>query len=146
MKKSGLLLVGVLGIAVAIRWTAAAQSPAGQSPSEQVDAPQVIEVSAKKYEFTPAEIHVRKGAKVELKVHSEDETHGIKLSDRADGADPASAPGLLFGEPGQNGKVKKHVDQIIDFTAQEAGTYDFKCAKICGFGHGSMKGKLIVDE
>jgi cytochrome c oxidase subunit 2 len=145
MKKSGLLLAWVLGIAIAAQW-AAAQSPPEQSPSKQVDTPQVIEVSAKKYEFMPGEIHVRKGAKVELKIHSEDETHGIKLNDRAEGTAETSAPGLLFEEPDQNGKVKKHVDQVIDFTAQEAGTYDFKCAKICGFGHGSMKGKLIVDE
>lgn len=141
MKNLGLLLAGVVGIAMAMHWAAAAQSPEGQNES-----PQVIEISAKKYEFTPGEIHVRKGAKVELKVHSEDETHGIKLNDRPEGADETSAPGLLFEKPDQNGKVKKHVDQIIDFTAQEAGTYDFKCAKICGFGHGGMKGKLIVDE
>ena len=141
MKKSGLLIAGALGIVIAAHWAAAAQNPA-----EQGDAPQVIEVSAKKYEFTPAEIHVRKGTKVELKVHSEDETHGIKLNDRAEGTAETSAPGLLFEEAGQNGKVKKHVDQVIDFTAQEAGTYEFKCAKICGFGHGGMKGKLIVDE
>lgn len=141
MKNLGLLLAGLLGISIAMHWTTAAQNPA-----EQSDTPQVIEVSAKKYEFTPSEIHVRKGAKVELKIHSEDETHGIKLNDRPEGADQASAPGLLFDNPDQNGNVKKHVDQIIDFTAQEAGAYDFKCAKICGFGHGSMKGKLIVDE
>jgi cytochrome c oxidase subunit 2 len=141
MKKSGFLLAGALGALMAMHWTAAAQSPDSQNES-----PQIIEVSAKKYEFTPSEIHVRKGAKVELKIHSEDETHGIKLNDRADGTGPASAPGLLFETPDQNGKVKKHVDQTIDFTAQEAGTYDFKCAKICGFGHGGMKGKLIVDE
>jgi heme/copper-type cytochrome/quinol oxidase subunit 2 len=124
-----------------MHWAAAAQTAA-----ERSDAPQVIEISAKKYEFTPNEIHVRKGEKVELKVHSEDVTHGIKLNDRPEGSDEASAPGLLFEQPDQNGKVKKHVDQIIDFTAQEAGTYEFKCAKICGFGHKDMKGKLIVDE
>jgi cytochrome c oxidase subunit 2 len=141
MKKLGFLVTGALAFVMAMHWAAAAQSPEGQNES-----PQVIDVSAKKYEFMPSEIHVRKGARVELKIHSEDETHGIKLNDHAEGSVETSAAGLLFENPDQNGKVKKHVDQIIDFTAQEAGAYDFKCAKICGFGHGGMKGKLIVDE
>ena len=116
-----------------------------QAPENQTGAPQVIEVSAKKYEFSPGEIHVRKGAKVELKVHSEDETHGVKLDLYPEGADGKGSPGLLFDHPEENGRVEKHVDQVLDFVAQEAGTYDFKCAKVCGFGHSRMKGKLIVE-
>ena len=48
-------------------------------------------------------------------------------------------------QPAENGKVSKGTDQIIDFTAQEPGTYDFVCAKFCGFGHDRMKGKTIVE-
>jgi heme/copper-type cytochrome/quinol oxidase subunit 2 len=51
----------------------------------------------------------------------------------------------LFDQPDQNGKVTKGVDQILDFTAETPGSYDFKCAKICGMGHGRMKGSLVVD-
>lgn len=109
------------------------------------DAAKVIEVSAKKYEFTPGEIHVKKGEKVELKVHSVDETHGIKLSLYPEGTKDKSSPGLKFDDPAQNGKVEKGVDQVLDFTPLITGTYDFKCAKMCGFGHGHMKGKLIVE-
>lgn len=106
---------------------------------------QVIAVSAKKYEFIPSEIHVRKGARVELTVHSEDETHGAKLDVYPEGAKDKGTPGLLFDQPGENGKVTKGEDQVLKFTAQEPGTYDFKCAKLCGFGHNRMKGKLIVE-
>jgi cytochrome c oxidase subunit 2 len=106
----------------------------------------VIEVSAKKYEFTPADIHVKKGTTVELKVHSVDETHGIKLAITPEGSKDGSTPGLLFDKPEDNGKVEKGQDQILKFVAQQAGTYDFKCAKVCGMHHGSMKGKLIVEE
>jgi heme/copper-type cytochrome/quinol oxidase subunit 2 len=35
---------------------------------------------------------------------------------------------------------------VIDFVAVEVGTYEIKCAKLCGMGHGRMKAKLIVDE
>lgn len=105
----------------------------------------VIEVSAKKYEFDPAEIHVKKGTRVELKIHSVDEAHGIKLSLTPEGSKDKS-PGLLFDKPDDNGKVEKDQDQVLDFVAQQVGTYEFKCAKMCGIHHGKMKGKLIVEE
>ncbi len=111
----------------------------------QMSAPRVIEVSAKKYEFAPAEIHVKKGERVELRVHSVDETHGIKIDVYPQGAKDKTAPGLLFDHPEANGKVEKKVDQVLDFVAAEPGTYDFKCAKLCGMGHGRMQGKLIVE-
>lgn len=118
---------------------------ATQSPVSQSQEPQVIEVSAKKYEFTPSQIHVKQGTRVEFKVHSEDETHGIKLSVYPEGSKEHGKPGLQFEQPAANGKVTKGMDQVLDFVAQEPGTYEFKCAKVCGFGHGRMKGELIVE-
>jgi cytochrome c oxidase subunit II len=106
---------------------------------------QIIEVSAKKYEFTPSEIRVKSGTRVELKVHSVDETHGVKLELYSEGSRDKINPGLLFDKPDENGKVEKNQDQILDFTAQQPGTYQFKCAKICGMGHFGMKGTLIVE-
>jgi cytochrome c oxidase subunit 2 len=106
---------------------------------------QIIEVSAKKYEFTPSEIRVKSGARVELKVHSVDETHGIKMDLYPEGATDKSKPGLIFDKPELNGKVEKNQDQILDFVAQQPGTYQFKCAKVCGMRHGSMKGTLVVE-
>src|SRR5271154_367467 len=114
--------------------------------SSQADTnTKVIEVSAKKYEFSPSEIRVPKGTRVELKVHSVDETHGVKLEVYPEGAKDKGTPGLVFDHPDENGKVAKGVDQVLDFVAQVPGTYDFKCAKFCGFGHDKMKGKLIVE-
>jgi|HubBroStandDraft_3_1064219.scaffolds.fasta_scaffold38096_1 cytochrome c oxidase subunit 2 len=111
----------------------------------QTSAPRVIEVSAKKYEFTPAEIHVKKGERVELKLHSADEAHGIKIDVYPEGPKDKTKPGLLFDHPETNGKVEKNVDQVLDFIAAEPGSYDFKCAKLCGMGHRHMQGKLIVE-
>ena len=105
-----------------------------------------IEVSAKKYEFTPSVIHVKTGTKVRLTVHSVDETHGIKLSLYPEGAKKKSDPGLQFDQPEQNGKVEKGTDQVLEFVARTAGTYEFKCAKLCGMGHRKMKGGLIVED
>ena len=112
----------------------------------QTSAPRVIEVSAKKYEFTPAEIHVKKGGNAwTLPVHSVDETHGIKIDVYPEGAKDKTKPGLLFDHPETNGKAEKNVDQVLDFIAAEPGSYDFKCAKLCGMGHRHMQGKLIVE-
>lgn len=119
--------------------------PVAQAPADQTAAPQVIKISAKKYEFTPGEIRVAKAARVELVIHSEDETHGIKLGVFPEGAKEKGAPGLALDRPAENGKVEKNVDQVIDFVAERPGTYDFKCAKLCGMGHNRMKGKLIVE-
>jgi cytochrome c oxidase subunit 2 len=135
----GLALTMVL-LAVAAHGAVVATTAAAQ-----MSAPRVIEVSAKKYEFAPAEIHVKKGERVELRVHSVDETHGIKIDVYPQGAKDKTAPGLLFDHPEANGKVEKKVDQVLDFVAAEPGTYDFKCAKLCGMGHGRMQGKLIVE-
>jgi cytochrome c oxidase subunit II len=131
----GCAFIGVLGGFLGIR----AQAP------DMSGGRQVIEVSAKKYDFTPGEIHVKKGTRVELKVHSVDETHGIKLDLYPEGSKDKSTPGLVFDKPEDNGKVEKGVDQILDFVAQQPGTYEFKCAKVCGMRHSSMKGSLVVE-
>jgi cytochrome c oxidase subunit II len=106
----------------------------------------VIEISAKKYEFTPNEIRVKKGERVQLKIHSVDTTHGAKLILYPEGSKDKSTPGLKLTDPSQNEKVEKNVDQVIDFVAVEAGTYEIRCAKLCGMGHGRMKGKLMVEK
>ena len=116
-----------------------------QTPESQTAQPQVIAVNAKKYEFTPVEIHVHKGVRVQLKIHSEDVAHGAKLSLYPEGSSDKGAPGLQFSDPAANGKVEKGVDQLLDFVPQQTGVYEFKCAKVCGFGHNRMKGKLIVE-
>ncbi len=139
MRKAAILVAAVAGLSMAAYWVVLAQGPGGQSVP-----PRVIEISAKKYEFTPNEIHVRTGEHVELRVHSEDATHGVKLDVYPEGATDKSMPGLVFDQPDENGKAKKGIDQVVAFVAEEPGTYDFKCAKFCGFGHDKMKGKLIV--
>ena len=105
----------------------------------------MIEVTAKKYEYNPASIHVKKGAKVELKIHALDRTHGFKISQFPDGSDGKGTPGLVFTNFQDGWKVEKDNDTVIDFTANQPGTYTFKCSIFCGFGHMHMKGELVVE-
>ena len=106
---------------------------------------QEIQITAKKYEFVPSEIRVKAGARVRIRVHSLDTTHGIKLNLYPEGTKQTGKPGLEFADPEQNGKTEKGEDQILEFVAVAPGTYEFKCAKVCGMHHGRMKGQIIVE-
>jgi cytochrome c oxidase subunit 2 len=118
-----------------------------QSPiSSAAASPQVIEVSSKKYEFSPTEIHVKKGTRVQLKLRTDDSAHGLKLNLYAEGVRKDGNPGLLFDHPQGNAKVKKGQERVIEFFALRTGIYDFKCSVQCGSGHRRMVGKLIVEE
>ena len=135
-----------LGTASSVLLLAAVIKGASQDPNTAHPRPnEVIEITAKKYEFSPAEIRVKTGARVCLKVHSVDEDHGMKLSLYPEGGSDKSTPGLVFDDPQDNGRVQKGKDQMLEFVAKQAGTYEFKCAEMCGIHHGRMKGKLIVE-
>ena len=88
-----------------------------------------IKMTAKKYQFDPNTITVKKGEKVRLVITALDRDHGFKL----DAYDI-------------NQKLKKGDPATIEFTADKAGTFPFQCSDFCGLGHGKMKGKLIVEE
>lgn len=106
---------------------------------------QVIEVTAKKYEYKPRSIHVKQGTKVQLKINSTDHAHGFKIGEFPDGTDRKGSPGLTFTSPQDCWKIEKGQSETIEFVAQTPGTYSFKCCVHCGWGHKGMKGELVVD-
>jgi cytochrome c oxidase subunit 2 len=143
MKKAAFLLVSVM-LALLCANLAGQPQSAG-SP----DAPRVIEMTAKTFEFTPNEIHVKMGERVQIKLRTLDRAHGLKLNLYPDGASEDGNPGLIFDHPQDDAKVEKKQDRVIEFVAARPGTYEFKCSVKCsmfGKGHDQMTGKLIVDE
>ncbi|HET7451674.1 MAG TPA: cupredoxin domain-containing protein, partial [Thermoanaerobaculia bacterium] len=72
-----------------LRTAAAAAALLAARPA--VAAPHVVEITAKRFAFTPAEIHLKKGEPVTLRVTSQDVTHGLMLRDL--GIDADIAPG-----------------------------------------------------
>ena len=106
----------------------------------------VIEVTARKYEYTPSEIRVKKGTRVQLKIRALDRTHGFKISLYPEGAGEKGQPGLRLTEQQDSWKIEKGQERVIEFVAERAGTYPFKCSVFCGLGHRGMKGKLVVEE
>ncbi|HEX4643650.1 MAG TPA: cupredoxin domain-containing protein [Candidatus Acidoferrales bacterium] len=121
---------------------------AGAQNSSASDSSHVIEVTAKTFEFIPNEIHVKAGERVQIKLHSADRAHGLKLNLYPEGASADGTPGLVFEHPQDDAKVDKHKDRTIEFVAARPGTYDFICSVQCSMGHGHdrMTGKLIVEE
>ncbi|HLD04610.1 MAG TPA: cupredoxin domain-containing protein [Candidatus Nanoarchaeia archaeon] len=102
-----------------------------ETPQEELPATEGVKefsLVAKQFEFVPNEIRVKKGDRVKLRVKSIDTQHGFRLPD--------------FGvevtlEPDQ--------EKVVEFTADQAGTFDFYCSVFCGAGHGNMRGLLFVE-
>jgi cytochrome c oxidase subunit II len=143
MKKAAFLLVSVMLALLCMNL--AGQSQSAGSP----DSPRVIEMTAKTFEFTPDEIHVKMGERVQIRLRTLDRAHGLKLNLYPDGASEDGNPGLIFDRPQDDAKVEKKQERVIEFVAARAGTYEFKCSVKCsmfGKGHDQMTGKLIVDE
>jgi cytochrome c oxidase subunit II len=117
--------------------------PATTTPADQ--GVQVIEVTAKKYEYNPSPIRVKSGAKVQLKITSLDKTHGFKINLYPDGSEAKGDPGLIFSSTDDCFRIETRVPTVVEFVAHTPGTYSFHCCNRCGLGHGGMKGQLVVE-
>jgi cytochrome c oxidase subunit 2 len=106
---------------------------------------QVITVTAKKYEFNPSPIRVKQGTKVRLTITATDHSHGFKISPFPEGTETSGEPGLVFSSAQDCTKIEKGQTATVEFVAQKAGTYPFRCCSVCGIHHHSMKGELIVE-
>ena len=87
----------------------------------------VIEISAKKFSYTPHIVKVDRGDEVTIRLISEDVTHGLYL----DGYGNETR-----AHPGQDGS--------ITFIADKTGRYNFRCSVTCGEFHPFMVGYLVV--
>jgi cytochrome c oxidase subunit 2 len=90
--------------------------------------PRTIAITAKRFEFVPPTITLKKGETVKLVVTSEDVTHGFFLRPLKIDTD------LTPGET-----------QQINVTPQSAGTFTAICHHFCGAGHGNMKLTVVVE-
>jgi len=88
-----------------------------------------IQVTLRKYEFSPGSLRVRKGEQVKLVLTATDHDHGFKLDD--------------FNI---NQKIPKGTTVVVEFTADKSVTFQFRCSNVCGIGHRGMKGTLVVEE
>ena len=126
-ENAGVLTLCIIAMMLSVALALPAISPQ-EKPSSDLPVAE-IQVTARKYKFTPNVITVKKGQLVRLIITAEDRDHGIRLKD--------------FD---LNQRLVKGAPTIVEFTPRETGTFVFKCSEWCGWRHGKMKGKLVVEE
>ena len=118
-------------------------SPSVRAQTQDV---QVVEITAKKYEYSSSPLHVKSGTRVQLKITATDHDHGFKIANVPDGSKPNSKPGLVVPSAQECWQLKKGETTMIEFVAQTPGTYSFRCCHTCGLGHRGMKGQIVVEQ
>jgi len=93
------------------------------------DSPRRIKILAKRWDYTPSEVTLKKGVPVVIVLTSKDADHGLKLK-----------------ELNLNIKAKKGQTSEGAFTPTVAGAFTGQCSVFCGSGHGSMKLVVHVAE
>ena len=111
----------ILALAATISTSLAAGAPADE-------ATRVITIAAKRFEFAPNQLTLKKGEPVKILVTSEDVTHGF--FSRALKIDADLTPGQTVEVP---------------LTPAAAGTYTIICDHFCGAQHGNMKLTVVVE-
>jgi cytochrome c oxidase subunit II len=97
--------------------------PSAKEPSEQT-----IKVTAKKFEFSPEKIVLKKGVPVTLELTSLDRKHGFAVP-----------------ELGIRVEIKPNETARVHIVPDKAGTFMFHCDVFCGDGHEGMSGQIVVE-
>jgi len=89
----------------------------------------VVEITAERFAFTPSEIRVKAGTRLEIRLESDDTAHGFRIV----GTD-------IDVELPKRGRGAA----TVTFQPQP-GRYTFECSRICGAGHEFMRGVIIAE-
>ena len=89
----------------------------------------LIRITAKKFDYSPGEVRLKKGEPVILELRSEDILMGFNL------------PDFNVREDIVPGKVTR-----LRLTPAKTGTFVFLCDIFCGSGHEEMNGRLVVTD
>jgi len=88
----------------------------------------VVDITAKRFAFSPEKVTLKKGETVKLRLHSEDVTHGFFLRP------------LKLDEEIPAGQTTE-----VTLTPQEVGTFTTICDHFCGANHGNMNMTIVVE-
>ena len=116
---TALIVFAAVGMAAGWHRFATAAVPAG--------AEQVVHMTAKRFEYNPSEITLKKGVPVILEITALDRDHGFKIPELGVRADLKS---------GEVTRVRIVPDRV--------GRFEFRCDVFCGSGHEDMSGEIVV--
>jgi cytochrome c oxidase subunit 2 len=105
----------------------AAIASSGASRARADDVP-VVEITAKRFAFSPDKITLKRGQTVKLRLHSEDVTHGFFLRPLKLDEEIPAGPSI-----------------DVTVTPQTAGTFTTICDHFCGANHGNMNMTIVVE-
>jgi polyferredoxin/heme/copper-type cytochrome/quinol oxidase subunit 2 len=138
-KKAWILIVLTLVVAVAI--------PLSFQLLPAETRTHTLSLEAKKYGYSPSRIIVNKGDKIVLKPTSLDATHGFLLDGHPiEFIMRKGAAFLKYTWQDEDGKLQADWDRVseVEFVADKAGKFTFRCTQTCGNLHPFMTGELIV--
>ncbi len=116
-----ILVLGAAGLVGSWRRLAVARVPAGAEP--------IIHITARKFEYIPSEITLKKGVPVILEISSVDRDHGFKV------------PAL-----GVRADIKPGETTRVHIVPTRTGRFEFRCDVFCGSGHEDMSGEIVVTD
>ena len=88
-----------------------------------------LQIAAERFTFTPSEIRVKAGTRLEIRLESDDTAHGFHIV----GTDVD----IELPKRGRGAAT-------VTFQPQ-AGRYTFECSRVCGAGHEFMRGVIIAE-
>ena len=91
----------------------------------------IVKISAERFAFTPSEIAMTTGEEIEIRLKSDDTSHGFNLVGRD--------VNLTIPKRGQG-------EASVVFKPEHAGRYEFECSNLCGAGHSFMRGVIVVKD
>lgn len=100
----------------------------GGVPRACAEEPRIVTITAKRFQFTPSEVTLKRGDTVKLELRSEDVVHGFFMKKL--GIDTEIQPG-------------KTTEVVL--TPRTAGRFTTICDHFCGSGHGNMKMTIVVE-
>jgi cytochrome c oxidase subunit 2 len=127
MRKISLCVTALFILLCALVCTPARSSGDSSTPPP----PLVVEIqmTARKFTFSPQTITVQKGQPVKLIVTSPDVEHGFAIKE------------LKIRE-----RIEAKQTKVIMFQPEQAGRFRFYCSVYCGDGHDDMTGELVVTD
>ncbi len=115
------LMSGALGAAVLLAG-ASAELVRSEEPAR------VVEITAKRFQFSPAQVALKRGEKVKLVLRSDDVVHGF------------------FSRPlGIDADIHPGTPTELVITPLTAGRFLTICDHFCGSGHGGMRMTIVVE-
>lgn len=106
-----------------------------------------ISLESKKYGYSPSRIIVNQGDTILFKPSSLDATHGFLLDGYPlEFVMRKGATFLKYTWEDDDGNLQSDWDRVseVEFTADQAGKFTFRCTQTCGNLHPFMTGELIV--